>query len=230
VRAKPWLIALAITMGSCALLLGALGPRLARSARGIYEPISKMKAEQQDFEKWVAERGFKERDPPQLSAAKLEAFLALRTELLDLEARGEDVRKGFPEGRKPGLHEISGLMEGVSGLVTGQLAAFRRHDITPAEYDYLKRLVYRKWLPALTAQGLDPAARLAAAREVEGAAQAEPNPALKARLLQVARSMRERRPGPSEGIPAAVHELLLERASEIQALLAPSGGGVPAGR
>lgn len=223
VRAKPWLIVLGIVMASCAGLVGVFGPRLARSAKGLYGPISKMKSEQQDFESWNERRAWKEPAAPELSAAKLDAFLLLRKELLDLEARSEGVRREFPEGRKPSLDEISGLMEGVGSLVAGQLAAFRRHDITPAEYEYLKRLVYRTWLQALTAQGLDPAARLAAAREIEAAAETERNAAAKERLRQVARSLRERRPPAPEGVPPEVHELLLDRASEIQALLAPSG-------
>lgn len=229
-RAKTWLIVLGILMGSCAALVGVFGPRLARSAKGLYAPLSKMKSEQQDFERWREQRAWKEPAPPELSAAKLDAFLLLRKELLDLEARTEGVRREFPEGRKPSLDEISGLMEGVGGLVTGQLAAFRRHDITPAEYEYLKRLVYREWLQALTAQGLDPAARLAAAREIEAAAEAEPSASVKQRLRQVARALRERRPPAPEGVPPAVHALLLDEASQIQALLAPSGSGATLAR
>lgn len=82
----------------------------------------------------------------------------------------------------------------------------------------------------MTAHGADPAARLAAAREIEAAAEAEPSAAVKQRLRQVARSLRERRPAPPEGVPEPVHALLLERASEIQALLAPGATGVPFGR
>jgi hypothetical protein len=228
-RAKPWLIALALVMASCAGLLGAFGPRLARTARDLYVPVSKMKSEQEDFEKWVREKAWKEPPTPELSAAKLDAFLRLRKVLLDLEARTEGFAKDFPEGRKPSLDELSGIMQGVSGLVAGQLEAHRKHDVTPGEYQYLKSLVYRKWLPAMTADGVDPAARDAAARELEAAAATEASPAVKQRLGQLARSLRGRRPPAPEGIPQPVHERLLDRAGEIQALLSP-GSGLRVGR
>ncbi len=225
-RARPWLIALVVVMGSCAGLLGAFGPRLARTARAIYEPVSKMKSEQQDFERWSREHGWKEPAAPELSAAKLQAFLALRKELLELEARTEGIGRDLPHDRKPSLEEISGMMQGVGGLVTGQLAAHRKHEITPAEYRYLKQLVYRRWLPAMTAGGADPAARLAAAGEIEAAATSEPSLAVRQRLAQVARSLRERRPKAPEGLPQAVHELLLDRAQEIQALQETGRGAI----
>jgi hypothetical protein len=222
VRAKPWLIALALVAASCAGLLGVVGPRLARTARSFYEPVSRMKTEQVDFERWVKERAWKEPATPELSAAKLTAFLLLRKDLLELEARSEGLAKDLPHDRKPSFEEISGMMQGVGGLVTGQLGAHRRHDITPDEYRYLKALVYRKWLPAVTEQGGEPSARLVAMRHVEAAADAEANAAVKQRLRDVASSLRERRPAAPEGIPQPVHELLLDHASEIQALLAPA--------
>lgn len=95
-RAKTWLIAVGVVLALGAGLLGVFGPRLVRSALGIYEPISRMKSEQEDFEKWVRERAWKEPEAPELSAEKLDAFLRLRKELLDLEARSEGIGKDFP--------------------------------------------------------------------------------------------------------------------------------------
>ena len=216
VSAKTWiLLILGIGMASCAALVAVVGPRVAR---GIVAPISRMKTEQQEFERWTLQRAWQEPASPQLEPAKLDAFLALRKELLELDARGEGIGRDMPRDRRPSLGEIGGLMEGVGGLVTGQLAAHRRHDITPKEYAYLRRLVYRQWLEPLKAQGLDPAARLAAAKELDAAAEAERDPALQKRLRQVARGVRERRPPAPEAIPQPVHELLFAKATEIQSL------------
>jgi hypothetical protein len=215
VNAKTWLlVVLLVGMASCAVLVGVVGPRFAR---GFVAPISKMKTEQQEFERWAEARGWREPEQPQLEAARLDAFLALRKELLEVQARGESLGRGL-EGREPTIGEISGLMEGATGLVTGSLAAHRRHEMTPKEYDYLKRLVYRQWLQPLREKGLDPAARQAAARELTAAAEAEGTAAVRQRLVQIARAMHEKRPPPPDGISEPLHALLFAKAVEIQAL------------
>src|SRR6185503_4916443 len=192
VSAKTWLLlVLGVGMASCAALLGVVGPRLAR---GFVAPISKMKTEQQEFERWVEQRAWQEPPSPQLEAAQLDRFLALRKELLELEERSQGIGRDMPRDRRPSLDEISGLMDGVQGLVTGQLQAHRRHEITPKEYEYLRRLVYREWLTPLKSSGLDPAARRAAARELDAAAEAERDANLQKRLRQIARSLEEHRP------------------------------------
>lgn len=202
-------------MASCTALVAVVGPRLAR---GFVAPISKMKTEQQEFERWIEQRAWQEPESPQLEASQLDRFLALRKELLELEEQGQGIGRDMPRDRRPSLDELSGLMDGVQGLVTGQLQAHRRHEITPKEYDYLRRLVYRQWLTPLKSSGLDPAARRAAARELDAAAEAERDANLQKRLRQVARSLEERRPKAPEGIPEAVNQLLFTKAVEIQAL------------
>jgi len=216
VSGKTWLLlVLGVGLASCAALVGVVGPRLAR---GFVAPISKMKTEQQEFERWTLQRAWQEPQSPQLDAAQLDRFLALRKELLELEERGQGIGRDMPRDRRPSLDEISGLMDGVQGLVTGQLQAHRRHEITPKEYEYLRGLVYRRWLTPLKSSGLDPAARRAAARELLAAAEAERDASLQKRLRHVARALEERRPPAPEGIPEAVNQLLFTKAVEIQAL------------
>jgi hypothetical protein len=216
VSAKTWLlVVLAVGMASCAALVGVVGPRLAR---GFIVPISRMKSEQQEFERWVEQKGFQEPQIAQVDAAQLDRFLALRKLLLEVEARGQDIGSGMPQDRRPSLDEISGLMQGVQGVVTGQLEAYRRHEMPPKEYEYLRKLVYRQWLQPLRERGHDPAVRQAAARELDATAGDERDPTLQRRLQKAARQLRERRPPAPDGIPEPVHELLCAKAVEIQAL------------
>lgn len=214
-RARTWLVVAGVLL---ALFAGALALVTPWFVRRVYAPIARIKSTQGDFEEWARRRDWHEPATPGLSAAKLDAFLALRRDLIALEAKAEALQGAVPEGTKPGLREVAGIMEGVGGLVTGQLEAHRRHDITLAEYAYLKRLVYRSWLAALVAQGVDPAARERAAQEIETAADAEPSVPVRQRLRQVAAALRARQPPAPEGVPQEVHERLLARAADIQAL------------
>ena len=74
----------------------------------------------------------------------------------------------------------------MGGLVGERFAAFRKHDIAPAEYDYLENLVYVTWLGGIAAEGDDPAARERAAHEIDQAAARESAGAVRTRLQQVA--------------------------------------------
>jgi hypothetical protein len=202
-------------------LTGALaaifGPSALQRARRVYAPISRMKDEQRDFEAWSRQRGWREPATPQVEAARLDAFLALRRELHSLDDKGADLRRRRPaDGPRPRLEDVPAIVEGVGGLVAERLAAFRRHDMTPAEYGYLERLVYETWRRGLADAGDDPAARERAAHAIEEAAAGEGAGPVRARLLQVAAGLRRQVPPAPAGVPDDVHRLLLTRATEIE--------------
>jgi len=220
-RARTWLIVAAVLVGALGLALAVVGPWVLRR---VFQPIAQMKAAQTEFEAWVKARAFREPETPTLDEAKLTSFLALRRELIAWDNKIAGIGSRMPEDRKPSLGEIAGVMEGVGGMVGDHLAAYRRHDITPAEYSYLRRIVYEKWLGALIAAGADPAGRSRAAREIESAAESERSPAVKARLAEVASRLRAGLPAAPEGIPPAVHALLIARAEEIQTLAVEVSG------
>lgn len=215
------LIAVGVVLALAGAVGAVFGPGLLRRARSVYTPISRMKDEQRDFEAWARERAWREPAAPALAEDRLAAFLALRKDLHRLDEKGSDMRRRAPApGERTRLEDVPAIVEGVGGLVTERFAAFRRHGITPAEYEYIEHLVYGTWLPGLAAAGDDPAARERAAHEVEQAA-AKETAAVKARLLQVAADLRRREPPAPSGIPPDLHRLLLRRASEIEAQ--PSG-------
>jgi hypothetical protein len=197
-------------------LAGLFGPGLVRRGREIYAPISKMKSDQREFEAWTAGRRWREPATPALDAATLDSFLALRRDLLDLDDRASGLRRQNPRGAGPRLRNVPAMMEGVGSLVGDRLAAFRRHDLTPAQYEYVERLVYATWLPSLAAAGDDPPARARAAQELDLAAAHETSEAVRARLRQVAEGLRNRVPAAPAGIPEDVHRLLLSRAAAIE--------------
>ncbi|PYQ54242.1 MAG: hypothetical protein DMF78_06730 [Acidobacteria bacterium] len=215
-RARGCLVAVAVVLALVGVVAAVFGPGALRRARQVYAPISRMKDEQRDFEAWVRQQNWHAPATPALSAEKLDAFLALRRELRGLDQRAESFRGPASERRRARFEDMPAIMEGVGGLVSDRLQAFRRHNMVPAEYDSLDRLVYEKWLPTLLASRADPAARDRAAVEIEKAAGSETSPAVRARLRQVAASLRQSVPPPPEGIPPEVHQLLLTRAGEIE--------------
>ena len=104
---------------------------------------------------------------PALGAEKLDAFLALRRDLRRLETKGNELRRRGPaDGERARLRDVPAIMEGVGGLLGERFAAFRKHDIVPAEYDYLEHLVYVTWLGASPPRATT-AARERAAHEID---------------------------------------------------------------
>jgi hypothetical protein len=211
------LIAIAVVLAVVGAVVAAFGPGALRQARTMYAPISRMKAEQTEFEAWARQKAWKEPAAPALSAEKLDAFLALRRDLRRLEGKGEELRRRGPaRGERARLRDVPTLMEGVGGLLGERFAAFRKHDIAPAEYDYLENLVYVTWLGGIAAEGDDPAARERAAHEIDQAASREGAGVVRARLQQVAAGLRRHTPTAPPGIPEDIHRLLLSRVTEIE--------------
>jgi len=230
VRARGCLIAVAVALALVGAVAAVFGPGALRRARSMYAPISRMKDEQREFEAWARERDGRAGAAAPLGAERLDAFLELRKELRLLDDKSEGMRARTPRQRVR-IGDMPAIMEGVGSLVTERFQAFRRRDMTPAEYDAIERLVYGRWLPALSAGGDDPAARERAAHEIEEAAQGERVGPVRERLRAVAASVRARAPSPPEGISPETHQLLLSRSAQIEAQ--PTGrvpARVPRGR
>ena len=211
------LIAIAVVLAVVGAVVAAFGPGALRRARTMYAPISRMKAEQTEFEAWARQKGWSAPAAPALSAEKLDAFLALRRDLRRLEGKGDELRRRGPApGERARLRDMPGIMEGVGGLLGERFAAFRKHDIAPAEYDYLENFVYVTWLGGIAAEGDDPAARERAAHEIDQAAARESAGPVRTRLQQVAAGLRSHVPAAPQGIPEEVHRLLLSHVTEIE--------------
>jgi hypothetical protein len=219
VRYRGCLIAVAAAVSLLAAVAVVVGPTVLREGRRALAPIRKMSTAQSEFESWVRAHPWQDPQAPTLDVKRLSTFLALRRELAKLDEqmqRGPEER--LPEGRQPSLADMPGLLEGVGGIVAQRTSAFERAGMTPGEYAYVERLVYRSWLAPLTAQGIDPAARDRAAEEIEKAAQAERDRALGAGLRRVAAQLRTRPIPAPEGVPEDIHRLLTAHAREIQPL------------
>jgi hypothetical protein len=219
VRHRGCLVAVAVAAALCAAVAVVLGPPLLREGRRVLVPIRKMSAAQADFERWVRQNPWKDPGAPTLDEKQLSTFLALRKQVSRLDAEIQRrPEEQFPEGKQPSIRDVSKLMEGVGEVVSERTAAFQRAGMTPGEYAYVERLVYRKWLDPLVEKGLDPAARDRAAEEIDKAAQAERDRSLATGLRRVAAELRARPLPPPEGVPEPVHALLGAHAREIQAL------------
>jgi len=228
-KARGCLIVLAVGLALMALAIALVGPTIVREGGKFYEPIAKMQGAQKAFEDWEREQAFKAPAQTELSSAQLDRFLDLRRRLLAVDEQnplpGEDMRRN----ERPSVAEIQGLIEGVGGAVTGRMDAYREGGMTPGEYRYIERVVYRLWLRPLRAKSLDPAAVSRVVKELSDLAASEKDAAVASRLKRLARTMAERRvPAPPE-FPVEVHSLLLERATEIDALI-DAGRSGPSGR
>lgn len=200
-----------------------------RKAEAVYTPIAQMKSAQQGFEAWSKQQAWQEPSEPTLSLAQVDRFLALRTELQRLEEDAPRPRHGGRE--QPSFEDVPKIVTGVSGFVSARLLAFQRAGMTTAEYRYLDRLIYGRWLRGLRAAGQDPAVLERAAQEILNTARDESDAGTAARLRRAAERLRQRRPSPPAGLPEEVHALLSSRATEIEALsdtspsrIVPDGG------
>lgn len=218
-KGKGCLIAAAVSLGLVGLFLALVGPVLLREGGRIYRPIAKMQGAQKDFETWSREHAFKAPAEVSLSAEQLDRFLALRRRIDAIDEKNPLPIEGLKRNERPSLSQIEGLLEGMGGSVSGQMDAFREAGMTPDEYRYIERVVYRRWLRPLREKGLDPAAVARAVRELTNLAAAEKDAAVSGRLKSLARSLSSQRVPAPEGIPADLHALLLGRATEIDALL-----------
>lgn len=224
-KARGCLIVLAVCLGLVVLGLALVGPTLVREGGRIYEPIAKMHGEQAQFEAWSREKAFKAPAAPSLSAEQLERFLDLRRRLAVVDEENPLPVENMRQNETPKLSEIQGLLEGVGGAVTGRMAAYRELDMTPEEYRYIENMIYRLWLRPLRAKGLDPAAVSRVAKELNDLAAAEKDAAVSTRLRQLARTMASRRVSSPEGFNPEIHALLMQRATEIDALIDAGASG-----
>ena len=86
-KARGCLVALAVVLAVVGAVAAVFGPGALRRARSVYAPISRMKAEQREFEAWTRQQAWREPAVPTLGAEKLDAFLALRRDLRRLEEK-----------------------------------------------------------------------------------------------------------------------------------------------
>jgi hypothetical protein len=218
-KAKGCLIALAVGLGLMALFLALVGPTVVREGGKIYRPIAQMQGAQKDFEAWTEQHTFKAPSSVSVTEDQLKRFLDLRRRLDAVDEKNPLPIEGMRRNERPKLAEIEGMLEGVGGMASGRMDAYREIGMPPEEYRYLERVIYRQWLRPLRAKGLDPAAVARAAKEVTELASTEKDAAVASRLKGIARNLLERRVPAPDGFPAETHALLLTRATEIDALI-----------
>src|SRR5882762_3316363 len=113
-KARGCLIAIGVVLALVGAVAAVFGPGALRRARSMYAPISRMKAEQREFEAWVRQRAWSEPAAPALSPEKLDAFLGLRRDLHALEEKGTELRRRGPaEGERARIKDMPALVEGV---------------------------------------------------------------------------------------------------------------------
>lgn len=207
------------------VLAALLGPGLVRQARRAYAPIARLERAEADVDALRRERPWSAPAEPALDVEQLARFLETRRLLAELLTRA-DFDPEQLEKEPSSVRELGKVLEGVGDLVARQREVFPRTRMTPDEYHYLERLIYRRWRPALRGAGTYPPTLALAAGEVEHAASREARADVARRLREVARELRGRKADPPPGVPAGVHELLLARVEDIERLSLDERGGM----
>jgi hypothetical protein len=223
VQTKGCLLAAAGSLAVLAATAAVLLPPVLRRTQGFWRPMVEMRAAGREFRTFEESTHWRRPDSPTLTAEQLDRFLAVRRDLGTIhDETGAKFERLTSRNRRPGLSEMPEVMESVSGIASAEMKAYMRGQMSSAEYRYVERLIYRTWLGGLRKAGTDPASWRRAAAEVDKAAAGEA-PAVAARLKKLAADLRTRRPEPPSGVPAEIHDLLLSRIVEIDAL-AEQGG------
>lgn len=201
-------------LGVASALAALVGPLLVREGRRFYAPIAKLKRTEGGFDALRERHPWTEPREITLDADQLARFLAARRALSAIDAEASFDPDALEN--EPDVRAVGEALQGAGDLLERQLDVFARARMTPAEYHYVERLIYRRWRPALLRAGTYPAALRLAASEVEAVAARAPRPDLARALRDVAAQMRARVPAAPSGIPEAVHALLLERVDDIE--------------
>jgi hypothetical protein len=199
--------------------LALVAPTLVREAGQVLGPIQEMKRRQTALDAMVDEVGWKRPEPDALTAAQLDRFFTVRTQVETARRGAGPSLDSLPTKDVDSLEElrqVPGIIRGVSGVVGAEMDALLAVRMPPAEYHWIERLVYERWRGELKKAGRYPLAVHAAAGEVAAAAVAEPDARVRARLARLAAEMKARRPAPPEGFDAGIHELLLSRLDEVE--------------
>jgi hypothetical protein len=192
-------------------IAGALaGPRLLRTAREVYGPVSEMKRTERAVREMAEQHPWTEPGKVTVTEDQLQRFLALRRKLDAIYAEAAPALRALPRGRRGSLRDVPAVLNGVGSVVSRQLQAMIDERMPPEEYRYLERVVYRKWREGVRREGSE-----TAATAVEQAASTEKDLRTARRLREVAAGLRHR-PPPPPGIPPEVHALLLAHADEIE--------------
>jgi len=215
-RGKGCLVAVVALVAVGAVALALIGPTLARYGGRFLGSVSEMKRAEAEVKDLAREHPWQAPASPTLSAEQLERFLTVRGELQQLYEDARFDMRDLPRDRKPDIGQVTGIVEGIGSIVSRQSQIFVKAQMNPAEYRYVERLVYRRWRAALRRSGSYPVSLVAAASEIERAAETERDAAVARRLRAVAEELRSRRPQAPDGIPEEIHELLLSRLADIE--------------
>jgi len=199
--------------------IALVAPTLVREGRRVAGPIHRMNRSQAALDSMVEKAGWKRPEKDALSAEQLDRFFGVRMRVDEARRHSSLQLDPLPRKRVRTLEElrqIPGVIQGVSDVVGAEMDAFVEGGMTPAEYHWIERLVYERWRGPLRRAGTYPLARRAAAAEIDAVAARETDARVRSRLGDVAADLRQRAPGPPEGLAPEVHSLLLSRIDDIE--------------
>lgn len=229
---RPWIkgclvagLAAAAVLGIVALLVA---PVAVREGRKVVEPIRKMEQAGKRLERLTEEKAWTAPAREAVTADQLQRFLAVRRSLDEIYRRFQPRIERFPDRHAKSVHEGLEVMQTMAEFIPAQLEAFVAADMTPKEYHWVQKVVYGTWRPALRASGRHPEGFALASQEVSAAAAAETDPAVAARLVEIAERLRQTRPPAPEGFDAETHERLLDHLDDIERYSLDSFRDIPA--
>jgi hypothetical protein len=212
-------IAALIVLLAGGIVMIAFAPTLVREGRRVAEPIQRMKRSQTALDELVAKSTWKRPERDALAAEQLDRFFAARQRIDAIRRREHPSLDRLPRKRVRSFEElkqIPAVIGEVSDFVGGEMDALIEARITPEEYHWIERLVYRRWRGALRTAGTYPLAWRAAADAIEESAAREKDGRVRARLGEVAGELRRRAPPVPEAFDPQIHALLVSRLDDVE--------------
>jgi len=137
------LIVLAVIVG----LAAVFGPRLYREGRAFVGPIMELSRAESAVSALNEELAFEPPTSKLVPEDRLTVFLEVREEIKPLYERWSQIEAQIEESGDPDSLDNAKEVLGVLGDgFTSQLEVLRRHRMSPAEYTWLDKLIYGKWL------------------------------------------------------------------------------------
>jgi len=153
--ARGCLIVAAIVF-ALAVGVGVLvGPTLYREGRAFVEPVVEMAKSEDAFEALDEEFSFTPVDGDAVvGEERLLEFLAIRRELEPLYTSWRDAVERIEEELGESWMGAKEAVTSTRDVISGQISVLRTNRMSPVEFRWLERIIYRRWLPAVGEQGL----------------------------------------------------------------------------
>lgn len=225
-----WIVGIGIVC--CVGLAALVGPTVYREGRAVFEPIRNLSSIEDRLFELNTSLPFEAPSEITIDEARLQAFLSIRGALKDQYATWQAAVEEAEDHHGDSWSGAKKVITLTSEVFDAQIESFERFQMSPDEFLWLERVVYRKWLREVDRLPSGAAAatvthRLRVATEedlalvtslqrLHGDSAALSDLENHFRLRQATLDQPE--PSPVEGIAEAVHSLLWRHHEQIAEL------------